>query len=68
MPYEITHAPKGGRVVSSTVMPTAQQALEIVEALQASDEEISHIKTLNGSEIGIGELRLLAEGESDANA
>jgi hypothetical protein len=37
MPYEIGHAPKGSRMVSQTVMPTALQALETVEALQPSD-------------------------------
>lgn len=68
MPYEIGHVPKGSRVVSQTVMPTALQALETVEALRASDEEIRYIKTLNGREIGIDELRLLAEREDDANA
>jgi hypothetical protein len=68
MPYEIGHAPKGSRVVSQTVMPTALQALETVEALQASDEEIRYIKALNGYEIGTSELRLLAEQEDDTRA
>jgi len=68
MPYEIGHAPKGGRIVSQTVMPTALQSLETVQALQASDEEIYYIKALNGHEIGIGELRLLAEQEGNAHA
>lgn len=68
MPYEIGHAPKGSRVVSQTVMPTALQALETMEALQASDEEIRYIKALNGHEIEPGELRLLAEREDDALA
>jgi hypothetical protein len=65
MPYEIGHAPKGSRVVSQIVMPTARQALETVQALQASDEEIRHIKTLGGHEIGTGELELLAAREGD---
>jgi hypothetical protein len=68
MPYEIGHAPKGSRVVSQTVMPTALQALETVEALRASDEEIRYIKTLNGHKVEIGELGLLAEQEGDAHA
>jgi len=68
MPYEIGHAPKGSQIVSQTVMPTAGQALETMQALQASDEEIRYIKTLNGHEIETGELRLLAEQESTANA
>ena len=66
MPYEIGHAPKGSRVVSQIVMPTARQALETVQALQASDEEIRHIKTLSGLEIGTGELELLAAREGDS--
>jgi hypothetical protein len=68
MPYEIGHAPKGSRAVSQTVMPTALQALETVEALRANDEEIRYIKTLDGHEIGIGELRSVAEQEGDARA
>jgi len=47
-------------------MPTARQALETVQALQASDEEIRHIKTLSGLEIGTGELELLAAREGDS--
>jgi hypothetical protein len=66
MPYEIGHAPKGSRVVSQIVMPTARQALETVQALRASDEEIRHIKTLSGYEIGTGELELLAAREGDS--
>jgi len=49
-------------------MPTALQALETVEALQASDEEIRYIKSLTGHEIETGELRLLAERERNSNA
>jgi hypothetical protein len=66
MPYEVEYAPKGSRVISNTVMPTAREALETVQAFQAGDEEIRRITTLNGSEIGIGELQLLAQRESDA--
>lgn len=68
MPFEIGHAPKGGRVVSPVVLPTAQAALETVEAFQASDVEVRYIKNLNGHEIGIGELRLLAKREDNPHA
>jgi hypothetical protein len=68
MPFEIGHAPKGSLMVSPLVLPTAQAALETVEAFQASDVEVRYIKNLAGCEIGIGELRLLAEREGDTNA
>jgi hypothetical protein len=61
--YEIGHAPKGRAAIDVAVMPTALQALETVESLQASDEEIRFIRVPGGPEIGTGELRLLAEQE-----
>jgi hypothetical protein len=68
MPYEIGHAPKGLDAIDVAVMPTALQALETVESLQASDEEIRFIRVLGGHEIGSSELRLLADQEGDTVA
>jgi hypothetical protein len=68
MPYEIGHAPKGRSAVAIAVMPTALQALEIVEGLEASDEEVRFIRVLGGHQIGSGELRRLAKQEGATRA
>jgi hypothetical protein len=67
--YEIGYSPKGALKVSVIRAAKARSALEIVHDLQASDEEIRHIRKLpTGGEIGIGELELEAECESNSIA
>ncbi|WP_175429816.1 hypothetical protein [Azospirillum argentinense] len=51
----------------TTQKPTARDALKTAQALIASDEEIRHIKSPYGGEIGMGELALEAEREEAAN-
>jgi hypothetical protein len=61
--YEIGHASKGAPKVQVVRKATAKLALETARSLQSSDEEIRYIKTPQGEEIGMAELKLLAEQE-----
>lgn len=63
MSHEIGYGPRGRSRVSVTYEPNARAALKTVLALSASDEEIKYIKAPARYEIGLGELRLLAERE-----
>lgn len=61
--YEIGFLSKGARQVSVTLRPTAKDALKLVRALKAGDDNVHHIKAPLGREIDVAELQLLADGE-----
>jgi hypothetical protein len=67
MSYEIGYAPVGRREVFVVRRSNAKEALKTVLELQASDEQIRHIKAPTGSDIGFRELNLAAEKEGGPN-
>ena len=63
MPYIIGFGPRNKREVSIAETRTAKEALELVEALQRSDEEIKFIRAPAEGEIGVEMLRVLVNEE-----
>ena len=61
--YEIGFAPKGSHKVTVGRVPTAKKALEEIEALRRSDEEIRYIQAPGGRMIETYDLEELAKGE-----
>lgn len=57
MSYEIGYARMGRSNISVAQSPNAHEALKTVLALQASDEEIRHIKAPAGHDIGLANWR-----------
>jgi hypothetical protein len=63
VPYIIGFGPRNKREVSIAERRTAKEALELVEALQRSGEEIKFIRAPAEGEIGVEMLRVLANEE-----
>jgi hypothetical protein len=63
VPYIIGFGTRNKREVSTAEMRTAKEALELVEALQRSDEEIKFIRAPAEGEIGVEMLRVLVDEE-----
>ena len=63
MPYIIGFGTRNKREVSAAERRTAKEALELVEALQRSGEEIKFIRAPAEGEIGVEMLRVLANEE-----
>ena len=63
MVFTVGHSAKSYGIIANTDTATAQEALNTVEALQASDEVVRFVKH-GGYEIALGELRVLVEQEN----
>ena len=63
MPYVIGFGARNTLGVSTAEKRTAKEALELVEALQRSEEEIKFIRAPAEGEIGIEMLRVLVSEE-----
>jgi hypothetical protein len=63
VPYIIFFGTRNKREVSTAETRTAKEALELVEALQRSDEEIKLIRAPAEGEIGVEMLRVLVNEE-----
>jgi hypothetical protein len=63
VPYIIGFGTRNKREVSTAERRTAKEALELVEALQRSGEEIKFIRAPAEGEIGVEMLRVLANEE-----
>ena len=62
--YTIGYGKPNNPDVSTTRRNTAQEALELAEALQKSDEEIKFIDTPTEGRVGMDMLRVLAKEEA----
>jgi hypothetical protein len=63
VPYIIGFGTRNKREVSIAETRTAKEALELVEALQRSGEEIKFIRAPAEGEIGVEMLRVVANEE-----
>ena len=62
--YTIGYGKRNNPDVSTARRNTAQEALELAEALQKSDEEIKFIDTPTEGRVGMDMLRVLAKEEA----
>jgi hypothetical protein len=62
MPYVIGYQPRRGSPVSTADFDTASEALQIAIGLQRGGESIRYIRTPEGKDISMGELKALVEG------
>jgi len=65
MSYTIGFGMRNKQEASAAEVPTAIEALALVEALQKSDGEIKSIRSPQEGEIGIEMLRVLAKEEEE---
>ena len=62
MPYTIGYQPRRGAPVSTEDFDTASEALQIAIGLQRGGESIKYIRTPEGKDISMGELKAFVEG------
>lgn len=64
MAYTIGFGMRNKKEVSTTECATAQEALDLVNDLQRSDEEIKFIRSPGEGQYGVEMLRVLAKEEA----
>jgi hypothetical protein len=62
MPYVIGYQSRRGAPVSTEDFDTASEALQIAIGLQRGGESIKYIRTPEGDDISMGQLKALVDG------
>jgi hypothetical protein len=62
MPYILGYQPRRGAPVSTEDFDSASELLQIAIGLQRGGESIKYIRTPEGKDISMGELKALVDG------